>query len=116
MAVEGNIDGATEQLAIALEIDPGNPAILERLQQIGSMKETPTGERRAEPPEGLPQLSPDKTNKSFNLQTDVKSAYEQVAQPFGLKPSFVPDLHALATRLHLQYPPFYTALKVMGIQ
>jgi type II secretory pathway component GspD/PulD (secretin) len=116
MAVEGNIDGATEQLAIALEIDPGNPAILERLQQIGSMKETPTGERRAEPPEGLPQLAPDKTNKSFNLQTDVKSAYEQVAQAFGLKASFDPDLQARATRLHLQDVDFYTAMKVMGME
>src|SRR6266404_3855330 len=116
MAVEGNIDGATEQLAIALEIDPDNPAILERLQQIGSMKETPTGERRAEPPEGLPQLAPDKTNKSFNLQTDVKSAYEQVAQAFGLKASFDPDLQARATRLQLQDVDFYTAMKVLGME
>ena len=116
MAVEGNIDGATEQLAIALEIDPGNTAILERLQQIGSMKETPTGERRPEPPEGLPQIAPDKTNKSFNLQTDVKSAYEQVAQAFGVKASFDTDLQARSTRLHLQDVNFYTAMKVLGME
>ena len=116
LAVEGNIDGATQELAIALEIDPGNPAILERLQQIGSMKETPTGERPADPAEGLPQLAPEKTNKSFNLQTDVKSAYEQVAQAFGLKASFDPDLQARATRLHLQDVDFYTAMKVLGME
>src|SRR3984957_13601891 len=116
LAVEGNIDGATEELAAALEIDPGNPAILERLQQIGSMKETPTGERRAESPEGLPQIAPEKTNKSFNLQTDVKSAYEQVAQAFGLKASFDPDLQARSTRLRLEEVDFYTAMKVMGIE
>jgi type II secretory pathway component GspD/PulD (secretin) len=116
LAVEGNIDGATQQLAAALELDPGNPAILERLQQISSMKETATGERLAEPPEGLPQLAPDKINKSFNLQTDVKSAYEQVAQAFGLKASFDPDLQARSTRLHLQEVDFYTAMKVLGME
>jgi len=68
MAVEGNMDGATQELAAALEIAPGNPAILERLQQIGSMKETVKGERRAEPIEGLPQLAPDKANKSFDFK------------------------------------------------
>jgi len=116
LAVEGNIDGATQQLAAALEIDPGNPAILERLQQIGSMKETPTGERRAEPAEGLPQIAPEKTNKSFNLQTDLKSAYEQVAQAFGVKASFDTDLQARPTRLHLQEVDFYTAMKVLGME
>src|ERR1700723_4329762 len=116
LAVEGNIDGATEELAAALEIDPSNPAIQERLQQIGSMKELPAGERRGETPEGLPQLAPEKTNKSFNLQTDVKSAYEQVAQAFGLKASFDPDLQARATRLRLEDVDFYTAMKVLGME
>lgn len=116
MAVDGNIDGATQQLAAALAIDPGNPAILERLQQIGAMKESPTGERRPDPPEGLPQLAPEKNNKSFNLQTDVKLAYEQVAQAFGVKASFDPDLQARATRLRLQDVDFYTAMKVLGVE
>jgi Flp pilus assembly secretin CpaC/tetratricopeptide (TPR) repeat protein len=116
LAVEGNIDGATQQLAAALEIDPGNPAILERLQQIGSMKEAPPGERRAEPAVGLPQLTPEKANKSFNLQTDVKSAYEQVAQAFGLKATFDPDLQARNARLRLQEVDFYTAMKVLGME
>lgn len=116
MAVEGNIDGATQQLAAALEIDPGNPAILERLKQIGSMKEAPPGERRAEPAVGLPQVAPEKTNKSFNLQTDVKGAYEQVAQAFGLKATFDPDLQARNARLRLQDVDFYTAMKVLGME
>jgi type II secretory pathway component GspD/PulD (secretin) len=116
MAVEGNIDGATQELAAALEIDPGNPAIIERLQQIGSMKESLTGERRAEPPIGLPQIVPLKINKSFNLQTDVKAAYEQVAQAYGLKASFDPDLQARNTRLRLQDVDFYTAMKVLGME
>jgi Flp pilus assembly secretin CpaC len=116
MAVEGNMDGATQELAAALEIAPGNPAILERLQQIGSMKESVKGERRADPVQGLPQLAPDKANKSFDFQTDVKSAYEQVAHAFGLKAVFDPDLQARNTRLRLPDVDFYTALKVLGMQ
>ena len=115
MAVENNLDGATQQLAMALEVDPGNPAILERLQQMGSMKESLTGERLPETAEGLPKLAPGKANKSFNLQTDVRSAYEQVAQAFGLKASFDPDLQARNTRLRLQDVDFYTAMKVLGM-
>ncbi|HEV2102024.1 MAG TPA: FG-GAP-like repeat-containing protein [Candidatus Acidoferrum sp.] len=116
LAVEGNMDGATEQLAAALEIDPGNPAILERLQQMGSMKESTKGERRAEPIQGLPQLAPGKANKSFNLQTDVKSAYEEVARAFGLKVVFDPDLQARNTRLRLPEVDFYTAIKVLTME
>src|ERR1700757_899713 len=68
LAVAGDMDGATQQLAAALEIDPGNTAILERLQQLGSMKESVNGERHAEAIQGLPQLAPDKANKSFDFQ------------------------------------------------
>jgi Flp pilus assembly secretin CpaC len=116
LAVEGNMDGATQELAAALEIDPGNHAILERLQQMGSMKESIKGERRAEPIQGLPQLAPDKANKKFDLQTDVKSAYEQVARAFGVKVVFDPDLQARNTRLRLPDVDFYTAVKVLGMQ
>lgn len=116
LAVEGNMDGAAEQLAAALEIDPGNPAILERLQQMGSMKEPMKGERRAEPIQGLPQLAPGKANKSFNLQTDVKSAYEEVARAFGLKVVFDPDVQARNTRLRLPEVDFYTAIKVLAME
>jgi len=116
LAVAGDMDGATQQLAAALEIDPGNPAILERLQQLGSMKESVKGERRVEPIQGLPQLAPEKANKSFDFQTDVKSAYERVAQAFGLKVVFDPDLQARNTRLRLPDVDFYTAVKVLGMQ
>ena len=116
LAVEGNMDGATEQLAAALEIDPGNPAILERLQQMGSMKESTKGERRADPIQGLPQLTPDKANKSLDLQTDVKSAYEGVARAFGLKAVFDPDLQARNARLRLPEVDFYTAIKVLTME
>src|SRR5215467_7284008 len=101
LAVEGNLDGATLELAAALEIDPGNPALLERLQQMGSMKASVMAGSPEEPAQGLPQLAPTKSTRSFNLQTDLQSAYEQIAQAFGLKVVFDPDLQARRTRVRL---------------
>src|SRR5215470_7080953 len=116
LAVEGNLDGATLELAAALEIDPGNPALLERLQQMGSMKASAVIAGPEEPAQGLPRLAPAKGVHSFNLQTDVKAAYEQVAQAYGLKVLFDSDLPARSIRLHLEEVDFFAAMKVLGIE
>jgi len=116
LAVEGNLDGATLELATALEIDPGNPALLERLQQMGSMKASAASGSPEELAQGLPQLAPAKVTQSFHLQTDVKSAYEQIAQAYGLKVMFDPDLPARSTRVRLENVDFFTAMKVMGLE
>src|SRR5262249_30377840 len=109
LAVDGNLDGATLELAAALEIDPGNPVLLERLQQMGSMKASAVMAGPEEPAEGLPRLAPAKGVRSFNLQTDVKAAYEQIAQSYGLKVLFDPDLPARSLHLRLEEVDFFTA-------
>src|SRR5580704_2291319 len=38
LAVEGNLQGATQQLAAALHIDPNNDTLQERLKQMESMR------------------------------------------------------------------------------
>lgn len=116
LAIQGNLDGATLELAAALEIDPGSPAVLERLQQIGSMKASVTGGIPEEPAESLPRLAPAKVNRSFDVQTDTKTVYEQVAQAYGVKVMFDPDLPARSARLRLQDVDFFTAVKVLGLE
>ncbi len=116
MAIQGNMDGATLQLAAALEIDPGNPAVLERLQQMSSMSNATEAAARLEPAEGLPQLVPAKVTRSFNFQGDSKSAYEQIARAFSLKATFDPDLPAATARLRLPDVDFYTAMKVLSLE
>jgi tetratricopeptide (TPR) repeat protein len=116
MAIQGNMDGATLQLAAALEIDPGNPAVLERLQQMSSMSNATQASARLEPPAGLPQLAPAKVTRSFNFQGDLKSAYEQIARAFSLKVTFDPDLPAATTRLRLPELDFYTVVKVLSLE
>jgi tetratricopeptide (TPR) repeat protein/uncharacterized protein YjdB len=113
LAVEGNLQGATQQLAAALHIDPSNDILLERLKQLESMREEVKGAPLEEPPEGVPQLKPDKDKKSFRLQTDLQSAYQQVAAAYGLKAIFDADLPARNVKLRLQDVDFDTAMKVL---
>jgi len=113
LMVEENFQGATQQLAAALHIDPSNPLLLERLKQLEAMSAVAKGAPPEEPPEGLPQLEPDKGKKSFHFQTDLQSAYLQVAAAYGLKASFDPDLPARNVKLRLEDVDFDTAMKVL---
>src|SRR5271165_505981 len=112
LAREGDLNGAAESYAFALHVDPSNAVLMERLKQIESMhddeKEIPD-----EPAAGLPVLQPQLVTKSFNLRTDVRSAYEQVAAAYGIKASFDPDLPARNIRFRLENTDFDTAMKVL---
>jgi type II secretory pathway component GspD/PulD (secretin) len=118
MAIDGDLDGATEQLAAALHVDPSNGTVLERMKEMESMrtetqKQLPTNE---EPPEGMAVVNPDKVTKSFHVQTDLRGAYEQVTAAFGIKASFDPDLPARNVKLRLDNVDFDTAMKVLGVE
>lgn len=112
-ALDGNLEGATEQMALALTLDPSNKNVLERLKEMEAMqaqsKDLPVEER----PKGLIQVAPDKVTRSFRLQTDTKGAYEQVAAAYGLKASFDPDLASRNVKLRLENVDFETAMKVL---
>jgi type II secretory pathway component GspD/PulD (secretin) len=113
LAVEGHFLEASEQLAGALRVDPTNKTLLERLKQVDSMRDESKDLSSDQPPEGLPQLSPIKEKKSFRFQTDLHSAYQQVAAAFGLKVTFDPDLPARNVKVRLEDVDFETAMKVL---
>jgi Flp pilus assembly secretin CpaC len=114
-ALAGHADVATEELAKALLIDPGNTIVAERMIQMKAMKDEP-----AAPPdmkiEGLPDLRPRPGKQNLNLRGDTKSVYEQVGQLFGIKITFDPDLPTRPVRLHADDVDFSTALKILGIE
>ena len=113
LAVQGNFLEATEQLASALQVDPSNTMLLERLKQLNSLRVEAKNAEPEEPPEGMPQLAPAPGKKNFRLQTDLQSAYEQVAAAFGLKATFDPELPARNVKLRLEDVDFQTAMKVL---
>ncbi len=113
LAVESKFLEATEQLAAALQIDPTNEMLLERLRQMNAMRAETKDAPQEEPPEGLPQLAPSKEKKNFRLQTNLQSAYEQVAASYGLRVSFDPDLPSRNVKLRLEDVDFDTVMKVL---
>ena len=87
--------------------------LLERLKQLNSLRVEAKNAEPEEPPEGMPQLAPAPGKKNFRLQTDLQSAYEQVAAAFGLKATFDPELPARNVKLRLEDVDFQTAMKVL---
>jgi Flp pilus assembly secretin CpaC/tetratricopeptide (TPR) repeat protein len=116
LAIEGNLQGATQQLAAALHIDPTNDILQERLKQMQSMRRETKDISPEEPPEGVPQLEPSKGKKSFHFQMDSKGAFEQVAAAYGLKVSFDPDLPARNVKLRLDDVDFNTAMMILTLE
>jgi len=116
LALVGDFAGATEQLGAALHVDPTNSTVLERLKQMEAMHAESKPLPAEEPPEGLPKVAPDKVIRSFRLQADSRTAYEQVAAAFGIKASFDPDLPARNVKLRLENVDFDTAMKVLTLE
>ncbi len=115
LAAEGNLDGAAKNYALAIHVDPTNAILMERMKQMESMHEEET-ERPDEPARGLPKLVPEKVTRSFNLRTDLRNAYEQVASSYGIKAAFDPELPARNVRLRLDNVDFDTVMKILPLE
>jgi Flp pilus assembly secretin CpaC len=114
-ALAGLMTQATEELATALQIDPGNTIVEERLAQFRAMGDEP----RAKPPSGiagLPKLQPQAGKHNLNLSGDTKTVYEQLASLFGIKAAFDPDLTPRTVRLRVDDVDFYTGMSLLGTQ
>src|SRR6266478_1445639 len=87
LALAGKLPQAKEELSSAMRIDPSNKIVAERYAQMESMQEDEPPLATAEIA-GLPRLKPQPGRHSFDLRGDTRSAYEQVAQAFGVKAAF----------------------------
>jgi Flp pilus assembly secretin CpaC len=114
-ALAGHADVATEELAKALLIDPGNTIVAERMIQMKAMKDEPDAAPDMKI-EGLPELRPRPGKQNLNLRGDTRSVYEQVGELFGIKITFDPDLPDRPVRLRADDIDFSTALKILGIE
>jgi type II secretory pathway component GspD/PulD (secretin) len=114
-ALAGHADVATEELAKALFIDPGNTVVAQRLSQMKAMND---GEitQSMQKIEGLVELKPLSKKQNLNLRGDTKTVYEQMGAMFGIKVTFDPDLPARPVQLRLDDADFDTALKVMSLE
>lgn len=113
-ALAGQMAEARKELRTALEIDPENPVIQERLAQFAAM--SGPAPQEAPPLAGLPRLQPSPGTRSFNLRGDTRSAFEEVATAFGLTAAFDPDLTPRPVRLRLQDARFETVVGLLAAQ
>jgi Flp pilus assembly secretin CpaC len=115
LALAGNTPQAIEELRTAMRIDPSNTVVAERVAQIEAMKEDEPAPRAAQI-SGMPHVQPQNGKHSFDIHGDTKSAYEQVAQAFGIKAAFDPDLTPRSVRLRVDDVDFNTAVSLLGEQ
>jgi tetratricopeptide (TPR) repeat protein len=114
-ALAGRLTQATEELGAALQIDPGNAIVEERLAQLKAMEEEP----RARPSpaiSGLPRLQPQGGKQNLNLRGDTKTVYEELASLFGIKVTFDPDIAPKNVHLRVDHVDFSTAMALLGTQ
>src|SRR5579859_687593 len=118
-AIGGDLRRATEELRMALKIDPGNTFLAEREAEMRAMNEEdilPPGPAEQYKLKGPPLLAVQRDVKSFSLRGDTRSAYEQVARAFGITAAFDPDLVARNVRLRMDAVDFETAMRIIGQQ
>src|SRR5205085_1163934 len=96
---------ASEELGAALQVDPGNTIVAERLTQLKSL-ETDPRRRPATAISGLPRLQPQAGKRNLNLRGDTRTAYEELAGLFGIKATLDPDINVRNVRLHVDNVDF----------
>jgi type II/III secretion system protein/VCBS repeat protein len=114
LALVGKLAAAKEELNVAMRIDPTNRVVAERIAEMEQMQDDEP--LRPAQIAGLPRLQPQKGKRNLHLRGDTRSAYEQVAEAFGVKTSFDPDLVSRNVRLDLDNVDFYMAMAVLGPQ
>jgi Flp pilus assembly secretin CpaC len=117
-ALDGRVDDAVDLLYRALQIDPGNTILSERAAEMRQMPKQylPRGDREDYALKGPATLKPQPGRKSVNVRGDAKSAYEQVAEMFGVRAAFDPDLTMKNVKLRIDGVDFYTAMQLLGAQ
>jgi type II secretory pathway component GspD/PulD (secretin) len=116
LALAGNTAQAAEELHVAMRIDPSNTVVAERVAQMEVMKEEDEPAPSAAQISGMPHVKAQEGKHSFDIHGDTKSAYGQVAQAFGIKAAFDPDLTSRNVQLRVGDVDFNTAMSLLGEQ
>jgi Bacterial type II and III secretion system protein/FG-GAP-like repeat len=114
-AVAGHFANALHALRDAMQLDPSNRTIRERLTEMEALDPARARQIIAEPvlvPAVLLDHRPGV--QSFQLRGQTESAYQEIAQRFGVEVAFDVDVRQLPVHLDLQDMDFATAARVLG--
>ena len=114
-AVSGRFTDALHAMRQAREMDPSNRTIRERLIELEALDPARARQVAAEP-ELAPevQLEHRTGTQSFQLRGQTQSAYQQVAEKFGVEVAFDVDLRNTPVHLDLNDVDFATVMRVLG--
>jgi hypothetical protein len=114
-AVAGQLGDARKELLEASYLDPSDRSVTERLTQLTSLEPVRGDEVREKPQLAGPiYLDYRRETQNINYRGDIRGAYEQLAQQFGVQVAFDVELPARPTQLQLQNVNFLTAMDVLG--
>jgi type II secretory pathway component HofQ len=114
-AVSGHFSNALHALRDAMQLDPSNRTIRERLTEMEALDPARARQIIAEPVM-MPavQLDHRPGRQSFHLRGQTESAYQEIAQRFGVEVAFDVDVRQVPVQLDLQDMDFATATRVLG--
>ncbi|MGB8802984.1 MAG: FG-GAP-like repeat-containing protein [Candidatus Acidiferrales bacterium] len=114
-AVSGHFSSALKALRDAMQLDPSNRTIRERLTEMEALDPARARQIIAEPVM-MPavQLDHRPGRHSFHLRGQTESAYQEIAQRFGVEVAFDVDVRQVPVQLDLQDMDFATATRVLG--
>src|ERR1700734_2288743 len=114
-AVSGHFSSALHALRDAMQLDPSNRTIRERLTEMEALDPARARQIIAEPVM-MPavQLDHRPGKQSFQLRGQTESAYQEIAQRFGVEVAFDVEVRQVPLQLDLQDMDFATALRVLG--
>jgi type II secretory pathway component GspD/PulD (secretin) len=114
-AVAGHFANALHAFRDALQLDPSNRTIRERLTELEALDPSRARQIIAEPVL-MPavQLDHRPGTQSFQLRGQTESAYQEIARRFGVEVAFDVDVRQVPVHLDLQDMDFATATRVLG--
>lgn len=114
----GNTVSATASLTHALEVDPGNAAASERLQQVAAAPEPQADSGTALPTPNfaaIEQLAPAQDRHSFHLRTNARQVIQQVFRAWGIDATLDESIRPSTVRLDLDDASFQEATHALGM-
>jgi hypothetical protein len=114
-AVAGHFAGALHALRDAMQLDPSNRTIRERLTEMEALDPARARQIISEPVMlAAVQLDHRPGTQSFQLRGQTQSAYQEIAQRFGVEVAFDVDVRQVPVHLDLQDMDFATATRVLA--
>jgi general secretion pathway protein D len=115
LAEAGDKAGAAAQFREALNLDPENSYLQERLRQV-SPADDPEGQRTMEVLASVDQieLAPARAKGNIHVRGDTRSVYTEIGRAFNVSVQFDQTLSVRPMRFDLDDVDFYTAMRLAG--